>query len=215
MAGISDRTVGRLIRYHRLLDALAERGVSTVRSHELAQMVGATAAQVRRDLMAVEYSGRPMRGYGVTELMASLHGFLDEEAGKRAALVGVGNLGRAIIAYLSGRRPGLSIEATFDTDPAKFGASSDERVCFPLSQLAPVVRERRINVGIITVPAAAAQSVGQALADAGVRGIVNFAPVSLHVAPDVHVEYIDMTISLEKAAFFASHAHTQHGTGPH
>ena len=119
MPAISDKSVERLSLYRRLLMIQLTQGADNVFSHELAALAGSTAAQVRRDLMVVGCSGSPSRGYNVRELMEAIGAFLDAPAGQRVALVGVGNLGRAILAFFGGRRPKLSIVAAFDVDPLK------------------------------------------------------------------------------------------------
>jgi len=200
---VSQKTIGRLSLYRRLLNRLVAEGAENVYSHELARLAGGTAAQVRRDLMAVGSIGSPKRGYEVRELVERIGAFLDHPMGQRVALVGVGNLGRAIMAYFTGRRPKLAIVAAFDNDPAKVNRVIHGCRCYAVEEIANVVARDDISVGIITVPAAQAQAVADMLVDAGVRGILNFAPVPLHVPPEAYVEDIDMTMSLEKVAYFA------------
>ena len=106
----SEKTIGRLSLYRRLLDRLLGQAKTHVYSHQLAALAGGTAAQVRRDIMAVGYSGSPTRGYEIRELIRCIGSVLDDLHGEGATLVGVGNLGRAIMAYFSGRRPHLAIE---------------------------------------------------------------------------------------------------------
>ena len=200
---VSVRSVGRLSLYRRLLDSLTAEGTRSIYSHELAALAGSTAAQVRRDLMAIGYSGSPNRGYQVADLLDSIRQFLDSPNGQRAALVGVGNLGRALLSYFTGRRPNLSIVAAFDSDPEKVGRVIHGCRCHPLDELEKIAREMDIRIGIITVPAEAAQDVTTRLISAGVHGLLNFAPVRVRVPKNVYVEDIDMTMSLEKAAYFA------------
>ena len=212
MREISDRTVRRLSLYRRILGQLVEQGRQSVYSHELAQMTGATAEQVRRDLMAIEYSGSPMRGYDSAMLLESVSRLLDAPEEQRVALVGVGNLGRAIIAYFFGRRPRLCIVAGFDTDPAKAGTEIQGCPCYPMTDLERIVRQERIDVGVITTPASSAQAVADALAAAGARGVLNFAPVTLNAPPGVFVEQIDMSVALATVAFYARQG--MDGPGP-
>ena len=200
---ISVKTIGRLSLYRRLLNRLVDGGTRSVYSHQLATLAGGTAAQVRRDMMAIGYAGSPKRGYEIRDLIESIGNFLDAPQGQGVALVGIGHLGQAILAYFTGRRPRLQIVAAFDSDPYKVDRVFLGCRCYPVSQLGEVVREKRIAVGIVCVPSAGAQAVADELARAGVRGIVNFAPVPLRMGPGVYVEDIDMTMSLEKAAYFA------------
>lgn len=166
-------------------------------------MGGVSAAQVRRDLMVVGYTGSPIRGYDVRELVDSIGAFLDSPRGQGVALVGVGNLGRAILTYFSGRRPKLSITAAFDSDPHKVNRLIHGCRCYPMEELTKICQEQEIRVAIITVPASAAQAVTESLVRAGVRGILNFAPTPLRVPGNTYVEDMDITMSLEKVAYFA------------
>jgi redox-sensing transcriptional repressor len=197
------RTVERLSRYRRLLHQLHQQGVLHIYSHQLAEYVGATAAQVRRDLLAVRYPGNPRRGYHVQGLAHSIDRFLDGPVPEPVVLVGVGNLGRALLAYFAGRRPNLVIAAAFDTAPDRVGRVIHGCRCYPMADLAAVVREQQVRMGVVTVPAPAAQEVADRLVAAGICGILNFAPATLTVPRTVHVETIDLTVSLEKVAFFS------------
>jgi redox-sensing transcriptional repressor len=199
----SDRTIGRLSLYRRLLYDRIGQGRTTIHSHELAQLAGSSAAQVRRDLMVIGYSGSPNRGYDVQKLIEGIGHYLDAPEGQGAALVGVGNLGRAILAYFPGRRPKLSIVAAFDVDTSVTRRDIHGCPCYPVEDLPGVVGSQGIRIGIIAVPAEEAQDIADTLAEAGVRGILNFAPVALRVPPGTYVEQNDITTSLEKVAFFA------------
>ncbi len=200
---IPDKTIGRLSLYRRLINRLLAEGVKNIYSHQLASMAGVTAAQVRRDIMSIGYSGNPNRGYDAAELVGSIRSSLDDPEGQKAALVGVGNLGRALLTYFSGRRPRLSIVAAFDTDPKKFDRVIQGCRCYSFDRLADMIEKLGITIGTITVPAAEAQRVADTLVRSGVRGILNFAPVRIQVPSNVYVEDIDMTMSLEKVAYFA------------
>jgi redox-sensing transcriptional repressor len=202
----SDRTIGRLSLYRRLLNALACEKVQNVYSHQLADAAGATAAQVRRDLMGVGYSGSPTKGYDVVGLCDALAKYLDSPEPQAVALVGVGNLGRAILAYFGGRRPNLSIQAAFDKDPTKAGRVIHGCRCYLMDGLPKVVDEKKIEAAVLAVPATAAQQVADTLVLCGVRGILNFAPVRLRLPEHVYVQDVDMTTLLEKVAFFARRA---------
>lgn len=203
MRSVNVNTIGRLSLYRRLLTELAGRGTTNVFSHDLARLAGVTAAQVRRDVMALGYSGTPTKGYDVRALSESIGEYLDEPEGQKVALVGIGNLGRAILGHLSRRPSKMEIVAAFDTDPEKAQWMLKGCPCYPMSEMPRIVEEKGITVGIITVPAANAQEVADALVAAGVSGILNFAPVPLRCAPQAFVENIDMTMSLEKVGYFA------------
>lgn len=200
---VSEKTVERFSFYRRLLGNLAEGGTRYIHSHHLAALAGSTAVQVRRDLMALGSSGSPYRGYGVADLIAAIERFLDTALDQKVVLVGVGNLGRAILAYYTNRRPRLRIVAAFDVDPQKTGRVIQGCRCLPLEDLESVVGAEEVRVGIVTVPAASAQEAADRLIRAGVRGLLNFAPLRLRVANEVFVENMDMTMALEKVAFFS------------
>ena len=200
---ISQKTVGRLSLYRRLLANLQADGATSIYSYQLAELAGGTAAQVRRDLMVVGYAGNTKRGYDVADLAKSIGSYLDDPAGQRVCLMGVGNLGRALLAFFSGRRRLLSIVAAFDIDPEKVDRVIHGCRCHGVNRIPEVVKAEGITVGIIAVPAAHAQDTADLLVRAGLKGLLNFAPTPLHVPEDVYIEDIDMTMSLEKVAFFA------------
>jgi len=198
-----EKTIGRLSLYVRILEELAMGGRSSVYSHELADKAGVTSSQVRRDIMFVGYSGRSNAGYDVEGLLGGIEEFLNAPDPDGVALVGIGNLGRAILAFFRGRRPKLALKAGFDSDPGKVNRVIHGCRCYPVEQLEEVLPRENIKVGVIAVPEEDAQSVADRLIRAGVRGIVNFAPIPLNVKGGVYVEDIDLTMSLEKVAHFA------------
>jgi redox-sensing transcriptional repressor len=200
---ISIRSVERLSIYRRaLLQSRHELGPS-VYSHQLAHACQLTAAQVRRDLMAIGYSGNPNSGYDVKRLLSSLAAFLDSQEVRAVAIVGMGYLGRAIAAFLSNRSHKIRLAAAFDVDLDKIGLTFTDVHCYSIRQMAEVLEEKHIDIGIITVPAEQAQHSAEQLVAAGVTGILNFAPIVLRLHERIYVENIDMTVSLEKVAFFA------------
>jgi len=203
MLRISGKTIGRLSLYRRCLLGLGEEGAGHVFSHELARLAGVTATQVRRDLMTVGCTGSPVRGYEVDRLISGISQVLDSKRGEAVSLVGLGNLGRAILDYLGGRRGKLRIAAAFDIDPAKVSRVVHNCRCYSMDELAEVIERQEIESAIVTVPAGAAQEVADRLVAAGIRGILNFAPVRLRVPAGVFVEDVDMAMALEKVAYFA------------
>jgi redox-sensing transcriptional repressor len=200
---ISDRTIGRLSLYRRMLYRFIADGKTNVYSHQIAAVSGATPAQVRRDLMVIGYSGSPNRGYRIDELIGSIGEFLDDPTGQNVGLIGAGNLGRAILAYFSGRRPKLAIVAAFDVVPEKVNRTIHGCHCYALDEFASVAKRENITVAVVSVPADVAQGVADMVVAAGVHGILNFAPVSLKVPPSVYVQDMDMVMALEKVAYFA------------
>jgi redox-sensing transcriptional repressor len=199
---VSEKTIGRLSLYRRLLDGLLSEGKHSVYSHELARMAKVSAAQVRRDVMGLGYSGSPVHGYDCRELTKCISRLLDPPKRQNAALIGVGNLGRALLAYFSGRRPNLSIVAAFDNDPVKANRVINGCMCYPVEQIAEIVEKLKVEIGIIAVPASEAQRMAETCVKAGMKGLLNFAPTPLHLPPGVYASDIDLTIALEKVAFF-------------
>lgn len=200
---IPDRTIARLITYRRVLGPLTPDATQSVYSHELASMAGVSAAQVRRDIMTLGYTGSPTRGYDVRDLMDSISHCLDAPEGQQAALVGVGNLGRAILAFFGGRNPNITISAAFDSDTSKTGRVIHGCRCYHMDDMPSVIESQGIELAAVAVPAATAQDVADRLVRSGIQGILNFAPAALRVPPDVYVEHMDISVSMEKVAYFA------------
>lgn len=203
MTKIPQRTVERFFRYCQFLHTRLEAGSEYVFSHELATAVGVSPEQVRRDLMNFELKGTPQRGYPIKEFMTELYSHLESSSLTKMVLVGVGNLGKAILSYFLKRRPNLSIVAAFDHDPEKVNRVYSGCQVHHIGQLEKTVAREKAAVGIVTVPASTAQEAADALVRAGVRGIVNFAPVQLKVPPGIFLEQLDITLSIEKVAYFA------------
>ena len=199
---IPARTIERMVLYKRILGDLQGKGVSMLFSHQLADLARNTSTQVRRDLMEIGYSGSPRKGYNVAELISAISQILDGSRERIIALVGVGNLGRAILSYFTYNHPGLTIAAAFDTDERRVNRVVSGCRCYHFDRFEELVREKQINMGIITVPALAAQSVADRMTAAGIRGILNFAPVPLAVPEGVFVDRIDIASALEKLAYF-------------
>jgi redox-sensing transcriptional repressor len=189
--------------YRRLLDDLHGARATHVYSHQLARLAGVTAAQVRRDFMAIGYSGSPNRGYEVDQCLESIGSFLDGPGRQDVVLVGVGRLGRSVISHFAGRRPMLRIVAAFDTDRSLEGTSVDGCRCYAAEAMEQVVSDLGARIAVITVPPAHAQAVASTLVAAGVRSIVSFAAVPLRLPEDVYVDYVDIATVLESAAYFA------------
>ena len=197
------KAVGRLSLYRRLLRELFAERTPHVFSHQLAEAAGASAAQVRRDLMLLGYRGSPHSGYDVQALAGSIDDCLDEQGGQRAALVGVGNLGTALMGRFAGRNSKLKLTAAFDSDPAKVGRTESGCRVYPFTDLTEVVRELGIGIAVIAVPASKAQEAADACTAAGVRGILNFAPVPVRAPEGTYVLQVDLTMALETVAYFA------------
>ncbi len=195
-------TIGRLSLYRRLLHEQLAAGIRQVYSHQLASLAVSTAAQVRRDLMTIGFGGSPRRGYAIQELVEAINAVLARSIETTAALVGVGNLGRAILAYYANRQP-IRFAAAFDRVAEKTGRILHGCRCYPVDEMADVVSRERIHVGVIAVPAPEAQGVADQLVLAGITGILNFAPVRLRVPAGLHVENVDLMMALDRVAYYA------------
>lgn len=186
----------RLPMYHRRLCRALEEGQTVISSQELGDSADVPAAQVRKDLGHVGEFGRPGVGYDVCELLGRLEEFLGLVNDKEAILVGVGNLGRALVSYPGFENYGLHIVALFDSDPAKVGTTVDGREVFPVTRLSSLARRLNVQMGIITVPRDAAQAVADAMVAGGIGVIWSFAPCSLNVPAGVLVKCEDLAAEL-------------------
>jgi redox-sensing transcriptional repressor len=201
MKKVSESTVGRLSLYLRLLTDFETRGVGTIASEQLAQRAGTTAAQVRKDLSSFGTFGKRGLGYSVPELTRALRSILGLERRWRVALVGAGRIGAALFGYEDFRRQGFYVEAVFDSDPAKVGQCWGEVEVRSTSDLESVLASQAIDMVIVAVPARAAQGIVDRVIGAGVRGILNFAPVKLQVPPSVALKNVNMAVELEGLSY--------------
>lgn len=202
---ISDSAVRRLSHYQRLLEDLEAAGVATVSSDDLAERGGMTSAQVRKDLSHFGSFGKRGLGYPVAELRARLREILGLDRRWRVALVGAGRLGSALFQYEGFRRQGFDVVAVFDVDARKIGLRWDGVAVDDVADLAAVVAEREVRMGIVTTPAAAAQEVADALVEAGVEAILNFAPRTLEVPAAVTLRDVNLVVELESLTFALTH----------
>lgn len=204
MKKVSESTIGRLSLYLRLLVELEAEGFRTLSSSELAKRCGTTAAQVRKDLSSFGTFGKRGLGYAVPELIAELRSILGLGRRWRVALVGAGRIGGALLGYGDFRRQGFDIEAVFDADPAKVGQSRHGVVIQPESKLERVLRAGSIDIVIVAVPAEAAQRVVDRVIGAGIRAILNFAPIKLRIPEDVALKNVNMAVELEGLSYALS-----------
>ncbi|MBN2863817.1 MAG: redox-sensing transcriptional repressor Rex, partial [Bacteroidales bacterium] len=171
------KTVERLSEYRRtLLECLNEKK-NFIFSHELAARLHITAVQVRRDLMLIGYSSVQRKGYDVKELIETIGDIIDSPDGLNVAIVGIGNLGRALAGYFKGKRSKLNLVASFDTDPQKINKVVAGVKCYPHSEMEKILKELDIRIAIITVPPAYAKETADELVRNGIKGILNFTTV--------------------------------------
>ena len=203
-AQVPDPAVRRLSLYLRQLEALEADRVATVSSHLLAQSLGLTDAQVRKDLAHFGQFGRPGVGYEVMPLIHRLRGILGTDRISHILLVGAGNLGKAVTAYQGFRAKGFVLAAVFDIDPRVIGQEVAGLPVQPMTDLPQVARRHEPRLAIISVPAATAQGVADQLIEVGVRGILNFAPIRINAPEGVSVLNIDVAAQLEQLSFLTS-----------
>jgi redox-sensing transcriptional repressor len=200
---VTHRTIGRLTLYWRILRDLGPDNEGHVFSHYIAAKARVTPAQVRRDLMVLGYTGTPAHGYHIRKLREHIEAFVYPSSEQKAAIAGVGNIGRALLKFFNGRRPNLKIVASFETNPEKFGRLMHGCPCHSIDNAESIIREKGITVAIIAVPENEAQFVADAFVSGGVRGILNFARTPLHVPPGVYVEDIDLAMSMDRVSYFS------------
>jgi redox-sensing transcriptional repressor len=200
---ISELTTNRLSVYLRCLNELAAAGIETVSSQALAEQFNLNSAQIRKDLAYFGEFGVRGVGYYVEELRRHLLKILGLTQKHRVAIVGLGNLGMALANYQGFNQHSFDIAALFDDDLAKIGSRVRSGLeILSTQRLREVIKKEKIDIVIIAVPATAAERVLEEVADAGVRAVLNFAPVHLNPKPGVKVKTVDLTISLESLSYF-------------
>jgi len=198
---IPNPAVRRLSLYLRQLQAFKRKDRRTISSKQLGESLGLTDAQVRKDLAYFGQFGHPGIGYRVDDLIAQLRHILGTDKTWNVVLVGAGNLGRALMAYRGFTAKGFNLAAVFDNDPTKAGKRIGGFVIQPLSELEETIRKHAVRLGVLTVPAEVAQDVADKLVAAGVRGLLNFAPISLQLPPNIAINSVDLAVSLEQLSF--------------
>ncbi len=200
---IPKATVVRLPRYLRLLEDLDERR-DVISSEELAAAAGANAANVRRDLSHLDFHGVRGIGYSVEELRTRIRQELGIADRQRVAIVGAGNLGRALANYAGLGRRGFDVVALYDTDAKKVGSALGSVEIQHLDSLDVDCKARAFEIAILAVPAVAAQQVAERLVDHGIRSILNFAPVRVKVPETVSVRHVDLSMELQVLSYYGS-----------
>ena len=201
MRKISDSTVRRLALYLRFLEHSAAQGLTTISSAELARRGGTTSAQVRKDLSFFGSFGKRGLGYSVPELAARIRDILGLKRTHRVVLVGAGKMGGALLHYRGFCQHGFDVAAIYDKDPKKIGARSNGLVVRDIKLLEADLKKEPTDIAILVTPAEAAQEVADRLVRAGVKAILNFAPVPLVVPNDVAVQSVNMALELETLSF--------------
>lgn len=198
---IPEATIIRLSVYSRHLTEVDRKGIITTSSGDIAEGVGVSPAQVRKDLAYFGEFGTRGVGYNVKDLRQHILRILGLSVDWSVSLVGAGHLGLALSTYKGFRERGFIITSVFDADPKKVGNMIGDVEVMPIEKLVEVAKQNRTQIGIVTVPAAAAQEIADQLIKAGVQAILNFAPVVLNVPPEIELRNVDLTVNLEVLTF--------------
>ena len=201
MRRIADSTVRRLLLYLRFLEESTNRGLVTISSDELARRGGTTSAQVRKDLSFFGSFGKRGLGYSVPELTESLREILGLRRDWQVIIVGAGKIGTALAQYRGFRQRGFRVTAVYDRDPKKIGTRWDALTVRDMADIERDIQREHPDIAVLTTPADEAQVVVDRLVSAGVRALLNFAPIQLQVPPDVTLRNVNMAMELEGLSF--------------
>lgn len=199
---IPEVVVRRLPIYARALAQLEAQGTAVISSLDLGRILGVTPAQIRKDLSYFGEFGKQGTGYDVSHLQTEIRRILGLDREWRMAIVGVGRLGRAIASYPGFAREGFRVVALFDNDPAKVGTALGDLIVRSMDDLAVVAAEEHVDIAIVAVPAAQAQTVVDQLVAVGVGGLLNYAPITVSVPPHVRVRDVDPVVALQSMTYF-------------
>lgn len=199
---IPDIIVGRLPIYLRALQRMAQEGRTVTSSQELGERLGISAAQIRKDLSQFGEFGKQGTGYHIEYLAEQLRSILHVDRIWDVAVVGAGDIGHALARYQGFADRGFHITMIFDADKAKVGRKIGNFVIQDVNEMVTKIKQAHIKVAMVAVPAASAQAVADLLVEAGVKAILNYAPINLNVPPDVRVQYIDPSIHLQRMTYY-------------
>lgn len=199
---IPDIVVGRLPLYLRALQQMALKGQVVTSSKELGERLGISAAQIRKDLSQFGEFGKQGTGYQIEFLTKQLRNILKVDRVWDMAVVGAGDVGRAIARYQGFANRGFRVVAVFDSDPAKIGQTFGNFKIQDIADIFSVIQENQIKIAMLAVPAQFAQQIADELVKAGVQAILNYAPVNIIVPNNIQVQYIDPSIHLQRMAYY-------------
>jgi redox-sensing transcriptional repressor len=202
MKKISDSTISRLSKYYRTLGRLIDKKVKTVSSDEIAEIDGVTSAQVRKDLSFFGTFGKRGLGYNTIDLQNNIGTILGLYKKWNVALIGIGNIGRALVDYQEFKKQGFIIKLLLDNDEEKIGEIIGGLEIKSFANAVEHLEEDKIQIAIVAVPAGVAQGVVNSLTESGVKAILNFAPLSLKVSKGVMIKNENMSIELEALSYF-------------
>lgn len=199
---IPDIVVGRLPLYLRTLQLMLAEGRQVTSSQELGERLGISAAQIRKDLSQFGEFGKQGTGYHIDYLLTQIKKILHLDISWGVVVVGAGDVGHALSRYQGFTNRGFSVSKVFDNDPAKIGQKVGNFTVENITELPEFVRKERIIVAMLAVPAAQAQQVTDMLVNAGIKAILNYAPINLLVPPDVRVQTIDPVLHLQRMSYY-------------
>src|SRR5215203_7570627 len=199
---IPDIIIGRLPVYLRALQRLAEKGVLNTSSQELGEMIGISAAQIRKDISQFGEFGKQGTGYSIPFLVDRLRSILKVDRVWDMAIIGMGDIGHALARYNGFANRGFLVTMVFDNDSDKIGQKIGEFEVLSTDVIAEKLKQQKVKIAVLTVPASAAQETADQLVKAGVKAILNYAPISLNVPDDVHVQYIDPVTHLQRMTYY-------------
>ena len=199
---IPDIIIGRLPVYLRALQRLADRGIQTTSSQELGEIVGISAAQIRKDISQFGEFGKQGTGYSIPFLIERVRGILKVDRVWDVAIVGMGDMGHALARYNGFTDRGFRVKMVFDNDPEKIGQIVAGFEINDANAMAEKIKQNKIKIAMLTVPATAAQDIAEQLVKAGVKAILNYAPISLAVPSGVRVQYIDPATHLQRMTYY-------------
>ena len=199
---IPDIIIGRLPVYLRALQRLAEKGISTTSSQELGEIVGISAAQIRKDISQFGEFGKQGTGYAISYLIEKLQDILKVDRVWEVVVIGMGDIGHALAHYQGFADRGFHVKMVFDNDPKKIGDQIGEFEVYDTASLSEKIKQFKIKIAMIAVPASDAQTVADQLVKAGVKAILNYAPISLTVPDGVRVQYIDPVTHLQRMTYY-------------
>lgn len=200
---INKNTIIRLSRYKNALTRFQSLGFVKVFSDNLGDAVGVTAAQVRKDFSLFGVSGNKKGGYQIDQLIEKLNSILGKNETQKVIITGCGHIAAALMRYKGFEKEGIRIVAGFDIDPAKVNRSSQVPI-LPLEELREYVKSHAIKIGIVAVPDIAAQQVVDSMLSAGIKGVLNFAPIRLKVSEEVVINNINVEYELENVIYYVN-----------
>lgn len=193
----------RLSRYKNALKRLKGLGFVKVFSGNLADATGVTSSQVRKDFSLFGITGNRRGGYNVDELITRIRDILGKNELQKVVIVGLGNIGKALLRYKGFQAGGIRIIAGFDIDPAKYAPDAEIPI-YPMQDFPDFVHEHGVKIGILAVPDVAAHHISQLMISAGIQGILNFAPIQLRSVPEVVISNINLEVELENLIYFVN-----------